>query len=91
MTKVLVTGAFGQIGTELTAALRASHGAENVIATGRSLPAPDFRASMQGPSERLDVTDARAVADSIERHDIDVIYHLAAILSAHGESDPQTT
>jgi nucleoside-diphosphate-sugar epimerase len=86
MPRILVTGAFGQIGTELTAALRVKHGAENVLATGRRLR-PDAQAS--GPAEILDVTDAAAVQDAFSRHEIDVVYHLAARLSAVAERDPQ--
>jgi nucleoside-diphosphate-sugar epimerase len=86
MTKILVTGAFGQIGTELTEALRDKHGPENVLSTGQRLPSP---AVQPGPMEVLDVTDRKAVDQLLERHGIDVIYHLAAQLSATGEKDPQ--
>jgi nucleoside-diphosphate-sugar epimerase len=79
----------GQIGTELTAALRREHGGDNVLATSRrSTPPPDARAP--GPFEKLDVTDGAAVEQCLERHGIDTIYHLAAILSAVGEQRPQT-
>jgi len=91
MSRILITGAFGQIGTELTAALRQRHGSDNVIATGRHLPDLDDARRTIGPAERLDVTDAAAVADALERHEIGVIYHLAAVLSARGEHDPAAT
>lgn len=89
MTRVLITGAFGQIGTELAAALSARYGADNVLATGLSVP--DSRPTGTAPFERLDVTDAAAVHGVVERHDIEVIYHLAAVLSARGETNPATT
>lgn len=90
MTKILVTGAFGQIGSELTTALRERYGCENVVASGRHLP-QDNDALRAGPSERLDVTDAESLFDCTQQYRITTIYHLAAILSASGEKDPQTT
>lgn len=89
MTRVLITGAFGQIGTELAAALGERYGGDNVLATGLTLP--DARSSDSCAFERLDVTDAAAVLDVVERHDTKVIYHLAAVLSARGETNPATT
>lgn len=85
--RVLVTGAGGQIGTELTAALRARHGSENVLATD---VAPMPRALVDcGPTERLDVTDRGALLSLVRKHRIDTIYHMAAILSATGEEKPR--
>lgn len=89
MTNVLITGAFGQIGTELSTALRQRHGEEHVFATGHHLP-KDAR-GWRGPKDLLDVTDASAVVDIVKRYEIDVIYHLAALLSAKGEHDPANT
>jgi nucleoside-diphosphate-sugar epimerase len=87
MARILVTGAFGQIGTELTAALRARHGAEQVVASGRRLPEG---AETQGPAAVLDVTDAAAVEEALSSHGIEIVYHLAARLSAVAEQDPDS-
>jgi len=85
MARILVTGAFGQIGTELTAALRERHGPDQVLASGRRLP-PD--AAAHGPCAVLDVTDAACVEEVISSHGIDEVYHLAARLSAVAEREP---
>jgi nucleoside-diphosphate-sugar epimerase len=85
-TKILVTGACGQIGSELTLRLRERHGDGNVIATDIAPPVPVLRGS--GPFEFLDVTQREAVDAVVVRHDIDKIYHLVAILSAVGEERP---
>ncbi len=87
MTRILITGACGQIGTELTAALRARHGGENVIATDIQPPPPALAAS--GPYERLDATQRDALVALVGRHRVDTIYHMAAILSATGEEKPR--
>lgn len=82
---ILVLGANGQIGTELVTALRAKFSNEQVIAS-------DIRSAstnQSGPFELLDIMDAEAVQDSIKKHQITQIYHLAAILSATGEKNPR--
>ena len=87
MKKVLVTGSNGQIGVELVPHLRKIYGAGNVIATARrKVPGP---VSEGGPFELLDVRDGNAVAALLEREKIDTIMHLAGVLSAKGEGDPQ--
>ena len=86
MARCLVTGAFGQIGTELITALRGKHGAAEVWATGRRLPEG---AAEQGAVALLDVTDRAALREMLRRHDIEVVYHLAARLSAVAEQDPE--
>jgi nucleoside-diphosphate-sugar epimerase len=88
MSKILVTGAVGQIGSELTMALRERYGHENVVAAGhRTAPSPLLRDS--GPFETVDVCHKERLAEVVAKHEIDTIYHLAAILSAVGEQKPQ--
>jgi len=83
---ILVTGAAGQIGSELVPALRDIFGQEKVIASDLVEPkAPTVR---QGPFELLDVTDSNQLGAAIKKHKIKKIYHLAAILSATGEKNP---
>jgi len=85
---ILVTGAVGQIGSELTVALREKYGAENVIATGRKTqPSDEFRNA--GPFHFIDVTNTDSVEEIVRKYDIDTVFHMAAILSAVGEKNPQ--
>jgi nucleoside-diphosphate-sugar epimerase len=88
MGRILVTGASGQIGSELVPALRDAYGTDRVIASDiREVPGRG--AISDGPFEHIDCTDARELQDVVRRHDIDVIYHLAALLSAVAEEKPQ--
>ncbi len=84
--KVLVTGAMGQIGSELTGELRRRYGSENVIATDIRKPGGILEES--GPCDILDVTDRSAVFSMLESYGINTVYHMAAILSATGEKHP---
>ena len=87
MKKILITGATGQIGSELTVALRNIYGAANVIAAGhRREPTPDLVAS--GPYCQLDVRDVAALQAIVSTHQINTIYHLASLLSAEAEASP---
>lgn len=86
MKKILVTGATGQIGTELIVELRKKYGIENVIAIGHSKPASGEIAN--GPFESCDVTDKEALNTLFEKHKPDTIFHLVGILSATGEKNP---
>jgi nucleoside-diphosphate-sugar epimerase len=88
MKKILITGAAGQIGTELTGYLRKHYGNDNVVASNRSIKG-DEGILEAGPFEVLDVVDAKRIADICKKHNINQIIHLAAILSATAEKDPQ--
>ena len=87
MKKVLVTGAFGQIGSELVPRLRQKYGKENVIATDIKKTTPEME--NQGPVEQIDTTNKEQVDKAVGEYSIDTIYHLASILSAAGEKNPQ--
>lgn len=85
MKKILVTGALGQIGSELVTKLREIYGVTNVIATDiRKTPDCDA-----GPFEIVDVTDAKQLFSVAKEQQVDTIMHLAALLSAKAEEAPQ--
>lgn len=87
MKKILVTGAFGQIGSELVPALQKMHGTRNVIAVGHKHIPKNF----DGIVESVEITDAKAVARVLKKYDIGTIYHMVSLLSAKGEVDPTLT
>ncbi|WP_010531501.1 L-threonine 3-dehydrogenase [Lentibacillus jeotgali] len=84
MKKILVTGAMGQIGSELVRKLRENYGPSNVIGTDLWK-----KEETEGPFEIVDVTDGKAIHDVAKKHNVDTIMHLAALLSAKAESAPQ--
>jgi nucleoside-diphosphate-sugar epimerase len=87
MKKILVTGALGQIGSELTMHMRNIYGSSNVIATDiRRIEG--HKTVESGPFEILDVTNAQQMADLAKKHNVDSIIHLAALLSAVAEAKP---
>ena len=82
---VLVTGAAGQIGSELVPALRARYGADRVVASDVRLPA---RVGDDGPFEPLDCTESNRLREIVSSRRIATIYHVAALLSAVAEERP---
>lgn len=85
MRRILVTGALGQIGSELVPTLRSRYGADNVVATDIRMPME----GQDGPFEHLDCTHIREIQEIVRRFDVGVIYHLASLLSAVAEHKPQ--
>ena len=88
MQKILVTGALGQIGTELVHELRGKYGVNNVVASDVRVP-PMEALAHAAPFEFVDVNNGDQVQEVVARHRIDTIYHLAALLSATAEAKPQ--
>ncbi len=84
--RILIIGACGQIGVELTLTLRNMYGAENVIAS--DLRSEHLLLRGTGPYVTLDVMNKEMLHVLIIRHNITQIYHMAAILSATGEKNP---
>jgi nucleoside-diphosphate-sugar epimerase len=88
MHTILVTGATGQIGSELTMALRQQYGAGHVVAASHRRP-PDRELLESGPYCCLNVRDAEALQQIVRQYRINTIYHLASVLSAVAEQTSQ--
>ena len=87
MEKILIIGAGGQIGVELTLALRKAYGNDNVVATDIKPAHPLLKDN--GPYYILDVMDGEATLEIVKKEKITQIYLLAALLSATGEKAPK--
>lgn len=87
--KILVTGACGQIGTELVAVLRERYGRENVIASDRYLVSEEL--VRDGLYVKVDVMNPVMLERVIAHTGATQVYHLAAVLSAKGERDPRSS
>lgn len=86
MKRIMITGALGQIGSELTLKLREIYGMDNVIAT--DIRKNDSEAANSGPFEMVDVTDAKSMLDTAKKYSVDTVIHMAALLSATAEANP---
>ena len=84
--KILVTGALGQIGTELVMKLHDVYGTDHVIAT--DIRNSENEVVQSGPFEILDVTDGKRMMELCKKYQVNTIVHLAALLSAKAESNP---
>ncbi|MFA6271595.1 MAG: NAD-dependent epimerase/dehydratase family protein [Patescibacteria group bacterium] len=87
MKRIIVTGATGQIGSELVFELRKKYGKNEVVAVGHSKKEPVDQDS--GPFESVDVTDKNALDELVKKYQPDTIFHLVGILSATGEKNPE--
>ena len=89
MKNVLIIGATGQIGTELTMLLRKLYPGGNIVAGYIKGAEPHGELAESGPQANVDITDANMIASAVDRYQIDTIYNLAALLSAVAEARPQ--
>ncbi|MBF0469346.1 MAG: NAD-dependent epimerase/dehydratase family protein [Desulfamplus sp.] len=87
-SNILVTGAAGQIGTELTRTLRSLYGDSSVVAADYK-PISTSKNTSAGPTVILDVANAADIAGVVKKYGIRTIYHLAGVLSAVAEKNPQ--
>jgi len=84
MKKILVTGAFGLVGSNLVSVLQKKYGLENVFALGNKTIPEEFK----GELVLGDVRDYKAISQIIKKHKISEVYHLAGLLSVGGEKNP---
>lgn len=89
MKNVLIIGATGQIGTELTMKLRNEYPNGQIVAGYIPGAEPKGILAESGPSEVVDITNPQQIADAVDKYKVDTIYNLAALLSATAEAKPQ--
>lgn len=89
MKRILLTGSLGQLGSELAAALRQRYGNDQVVVTDIRTPSESSELLESGPFYEVDCRDSKTLAGLVQKHQIDTIYHLAALLSAVAEHEPQ--
>lgn len=88
MKNILIIGATGQIGSELTMLLRRNY-SDNVVAGYIPGAEPKGELKESGPSAIVDITNPQQIADAVSQYQVDTIYNLAALLSAVAENKPQ--
>lgn len=88
MKNILIIGATGQIGSELTMLLRKNYSG-NVVAGYIPGAEPKGELRESGPSAIVDITNPQQIADAVSKYQVDTIYNLAALLSAVAENKPQ--
>lgn len=88
MRKILITGALGQIGSELATEMRRVYGNDNVIASGRRVKEGHEELIESGPFEIVDINDPNKLSEIVKKHKVNTIVNLAAVLSAVGEDNP---
>lgn len=84
MKKILVTGAFGQIGSELTPSLQKKYGVDNIVAVGHKNIPKDF----QGTVEAAEINDKQTLKSLVKKYNVGEVYHLVSLLSVGGEAKP---
>ena len=87
MKRVLVTGSMGQIGSELSERLGGLVGPENIVGLDLRPATPPYLIA----HETVDITCKEALRQVIEKYEVDTVYHMASLLSARGEMNPDQT
>ncbi len=89
MKNILIIGSTGQIGSELTMKLRKEYPGGNIVAGYIAGAEPKGELLESGPAAMVDITDAKQIAQAVDKYKVDTIYNLAALLSAVAEARPQ--